>query len=195
MSFLAEILVHTSFFAAFLTGFYFIFVTYIQQQSLVNDLYNAFEPNIINSVVWSDPSKIQLALGQLNEVIEKAETSKGFTQAEAEIQSTNNYITKIVSFIMGVGCPLLFITGLVIEYYTGGNIYDLLVSNFIVIGFIALSEFFIVGVFLKNFIEIDANFITAVPIAKNSYKSGTCRYVYEFLESVLPDSFVRKFYG
>ena len=62
MSFLAEILVHTSFFGAFLTGFYFLFVTYIQTQSLDSDFvhsiygeylgvdYDRFIPYLIKGV-------------------------------------------------------------------------------------------------------------------------------------------------
>jgi hypothetical protein len=189
MSFWAEILVHTSFFAAFLTGFYFIFVTYIQRVSLTNDLFNAFQPNIINSAVWSDPSKINDALGQLDEIINKAESSQGFTQDEAQIEFQNKQISTNIAIIMGVVCPILLIAGLLLEYYSGGSIYDLLISNLIVIGFIAASEFFIVGVFMKNFIEIDANFISAAPLSSDYHD-----FVYEFLQQVLPQWILQKFF-
>jgi hypothetical protein len=191
MSFLAEILVHTSFFAAFLTGFYFLFVTYIQTQSLDSDLFNVFEPYIINSAIWSDPSKVHDVLGQLDGVVSNIESSSDFNEANNDILEKNKNISNKVALYVGIICPLLFIFGILIEYFSGGSIYDLLISNIIVIVFIAVSELFIVGVFLRNFIEIDNDFINAIPVANATNRS--CNFVEDFLQQHIP-SFISKFF-
>jgi len=191
MSFLAEILVHTSFFAAFLTGFYFLFVTYIQTQSLDSDLFNVFEPYIINSAIWSDPSKVHDVLGQLDGIVSNIESSSDFNKANNDILEKNKNISNKVALYVGIICPLLFIFGVLIEYFSGGSVYDLLISNIIVIVFIAVSELFIVGVFLRNFIEIDNDFINAIPVANASNRS--CNFVEDFIQQHIP-SFISKFF-
>lgn len=191
MSFLAEILVHTSFFAAFLTGFYFLFVTYIQTQSLDSDLFNVFEPYIINSAIWSDPSKVHDVLAQLDGIVSNIESSSDFNKANNDILEKNKNISNKVALYVGIICPLLFIFGVLIEYFSGGSVYDLLISNIIVIVFIAVSELFIVGVFLRNFIEIDNDFINAIPIASSTNRS--CNFVEDFLQQHIP-SFISKFF-
>jgi hypothetical protein len=191
MSFLAEILVHTSFFAAFLTGFYFLFVTYIQTQSLDSDLFNVFEPYIINSAIWSDPSKVHDVLGQLDGIVSNIESSSDFNKANNDILEKNKNISNKVTLYVGIICPLLFIFGVLIEYFSGGSVYDLLISNIIVIVFIAVSELFIVGVFLRNFIEIDNDFINAIPVANASNRS--CNFVEDFIQQHIP-SFISKFF-
>jgi len=192
MSFLAEILVHTSFFGAFLTGFYFLFVTYIQTQSLDSDLFNVFEPYIINSAIWSDPSKVHDVLGQLDGIVSNIESSSDFNEANNNIIEKNKKISNQVALYVGIICPLLFIFGVLIEYFSGGSVYDLLISNIIVIVFIAVSELFIVGVFLRNFIEIDNDFINAIPIA-SSTNNRSCNFVEDFLQQHIP-SFISKFF-
>ena len=191
MSFLAEILVHTSFFGAFLTGFYFLFVTYIQTQSLDSDLFNVFEPYIINSAIWSDPSKVHDVLGQLDGVVSNIESSSDFNEANNLILEKNKNILNQVALYVGIICPLLFIFGILIEYFSGGSVYDLLISNIIVIVFIAISEFFIVGIFLRNFIEIDNDFINAIPVANST--NWFCNFVEDFIQQHLP-SFISKFF-
>jgi hypothetical protein len=192
MSFLAEILVHTSFFGAFLTGFYFLFVKYIQSQSLISDLFNNYEQYITNSAIWSDPSKVQDVLGQLDGVVSNIESSSDFNEANASITAKNDYILSRVTISVGIICPFLFITGILIEYYSGGSVYDLLISNIIVIVFIAASEFFLVGIFLRNFIEIDSDFINAIPVASHSDRY-LCTFVDDFKQQVLPP-FISKFF-
>lgn len=191
MSFLAEILVHTSFFAAFLTVFYFLFVTYIQTQSLDSDLFNVFEPYIINSAIWSDPSKVHDVLGELDGVVSNIESSSDFNKANNNILENNKNISNQVALYVGIICPLLFIFGILIEYFSGGSVYDLLISNIIVIVFIAISEFFIVGIFLRNFIEIDNDFINAIPVANSTNRS--CNFVEDFIQQHIP-SFISKFF-
>ena len=104
MSFLAEILVHTSFFGAFLTGFYFLFVKYIQSQSLISDLFNNYEQYITNSAIWSDPSKVQDVLGQLDGVVSNIESSSDFNEANASITAKNDYILSRVTISVGIIC-------------------------------------------------------------------------------------------
>jgi hypothetical protein len=98
-------------------------------------------------------------------------------------------ILQNISIIIGVLAPILLLAGIGLQYYNGDSITELLVSNVIVIMFIAASEFFIVGVFMKNFIEIDSSFVSAIPVVSNRTNSRyNCNYVKEFANSAFPPS-------
>ena len=71
MSFLAEVFTHSSFFIAFLTAFYFLFVTYIQNESLVSDLFNIIKTNLIPISAFLDSKTIQTDLNLINSNIDQ----------------------------------------------------------------------------------------------------------------------------
>ena len=161
-------------------------------KSVPESLFNVFEPYIINSAIWSDPSKVNDILGQLDSVLSNIESSSDFNQVNNDILTKNKKISNNIALYVGIICPLLFIFGLLIEYFSGGSVYDLLISNIIVIAFIAVSELFIVGVFLRNFIEIDNDFISAIPVA-SSTNNRSCNFVEDFIREHIP-SFISKFF-
>lgn len=118
------------------------------------------------------------------EAISEEELSDFSNQTKAD----NDKTKRTVAIICGVVAPFLVITGIFLEWYSGGNVLTFLISNLIVLGFIAASEFAIVGLFLRNFVEIDIDFIKAI-FANSLANPGpwyTCKYSRNFLESLMP---------
>lgn len=70
------------------------------------------------------------------------------------------------------------------------------ISNLIVITFIAMSEFAIVGLFFSQFVELDSYFVKASLAKRMTYTSnyGDCFYVSNWLQGILPASIYNKFF-
>ena len=66
MSFWTEVTMHSALFLGFLTGFYFLFVTNIQTESLVNDLVNVAKQNLTLKAAFSTPDQINTAISQFD---------------------------------------------------------------------------------------------------------------------------------
>lgn len=187
MSFWTEVTMHSALFLGFLTGFYFLFVTNIQTESLVNDLVNVAKQNLTLKAAFSTPDQINTAISQIDNELPGIQSS-----LQQSIQDNNQQILKIVSIVVGTIVPVLFISSFLIHGWYGGSISDLLISNFIVLLFIAISEFIIVGIFLRNFIEIDAEFIGGI-VPATSGEHNQCNFVKEFLYETLPTPIVKLF--
>ena len=189
MSFWADILTHTSFFSAFLTGFYFLFVTNVQQDSIVNDFFGMLKPNIMSNSAVSKPYEISEMISDVQNTKNQINSNSDLDTANQHFNSKNPLILQNISIIIGVLAPILLLAGIGLQYYNGDSITELLLSNVIVIIFIAASEFFIVGVFMRNFIEIDSSFVSAIPVVSNRTNSRyNCNYVKEFANSEFPPS-------
>jgi len=179
MSFWPDICMHTSFFMAFLTGFYFLFVTYSQTNSLTNVLYNSIREKIISVSALSTPSVLQKFQEQINVFIENAQ------QYPDNSQKNNPGVLKAVSIIVGILAPFLFCLSVYLEWVWGGSVSELLISNCIVLLFIAATEFIIVGVFLYNFVVIDSDFVTAIiPVTNGT--NYDCNFVKPLIKSLFP---------
>jgi len=188
MSFWAEVCAHTSFFIMFLSIFYFTFVTYIQTESLSNDLFNIIQTNLNTSMAFSTPDN-------LNKISQEIDSKLASIQSIVPPPQTNNAtIILTVEIAVGILGPVLLLLGIYLQYINNESISELIASNIVVILFIAISELFIVGMFLRNFIEIDTQFISAIVPAVNSqyYK---CDFVAGFLDTFLPSGLVKYFSG
>lgn len=186
MSFWADVCTHTSFFIIFLAIFYFTFVTYIQTESLSTDLFNIIQTNFNTSMAFSTSDN-------LNKISQEINSKLASVESTIPPPKTNNAtIILVVEIVVGILGPVLLLLGLYLQYINNESITDLLVSNIVVILFIAVSELFIVGMFLRNFIEIDSKFISAIIPAVNSqyYK---CDFVAGFLDTFLPSGLVKYF--
>jgi hypothetical protein len=189
MSFWGEICVHSAFFMAFLALFYFTFVTYIQSAGLVNDLFNIVESQLLITATFTTPAKVQALSNSINSSLEEA------AQEIPPVDSQNKKIAMYVGIVVGITSSLLLGLGIYLQYASGGSIYELLMSNLIVLVFIAVSEFAIVGLFLRNFVEIDQEFAVGITSVQLDAAGGggvpdTCNFVNEFLETIFPASVV-----
>lgn len=77
------------------------------------------------------------------------------------IQSTNASILQTVSVVIGIVAPILFLSGIYLALISGVDMVEFAISNLIVMTFIAMSEFAIVGFFFSQFVEIDPYFVKA----------------------------------
>jgi uncharacterized membrane protein len=107
-------------------------------------------------------------------------------------QTNNAKIILVVQIVVGILGPLLLLIGIYFQYINNESIGELIASNIVVILFIAISELFIVGMFLRNFMEIDTQFISAIVPAANS-QNYKCDFVAGFLDTFLPPGLVKYF--
>jgi hypothetical protein len=190
MSFLADVLAHTSFFMAFLVGFYFLYVTKIQVNSLINDLFAMIKDQLTTADLISP---------NLKSVIVESIESMSFDSDSKDIDN-NAKIVKITEITVGVLAPLLLGIAIWLQYSNGGSIFDLLLGNLIVICFIACAEFAIVGIFMGSFVEIDKDYVKAIfRYWLNGQASGVLNGIYvcdskdTFLKATLPGFLANKF--
>lgn len=193
MSFLSDVLIHTSLFLAFLTLFFFTFVTFIQTQSLINDMFEMFKQILQVKIAFSTPDQLTTFLNQIDESISKLQST-----VDNKDVDNNAKITLYASIIISVLCAILFSAGIFVHWINNENFYELFISNIIVLLFIAASELFIVGVFLYNFIEIDSDFLVSiVPYTNETGPSNPngdpCEFVQTYLRSILPSFLVNYF--
>lgn len=181
-SFWGEVCVHSGFFMLFLLLFYFTYVLFIQNQAFVNDLWGLIQEPI-ETLKLFDPSGVA-QLGQKLKQIDASAMMGG-----SGWESQNNAIRTNVMIIMPSIAAVLIILGFFLQYHAGGSLFEMLLSNLIVLGFIAVTEFGIVGLFLSNFVEIDKEFVKAMLLynvtTENAF-GGQCDFVGQFLNSVLP---------
>jgi hypothetical protein len=186
MSFLAEVMVHTGLFLGFLPLFFFLFVAPIQSNSLTNDFFNMLTPLLDGLSL--DAKNPNVDYKNFSDDVQELENvaEGGLSSFTNELITTNTKIKKIVTIVVGVLSPLLIIAGCIIEVYSGGNLTEFLIANLIVLVFIALSEFAIVGLFLRSFVEIDSGFVRAIFSKKMADPYGGCWYTNSFIRSILP---------
>jgi hypothetical protein len=194
MSFLADVLAHTSFFMAFLVGFYFLYVTKIQVNSLINDLFDIIKDQI---------TTVDLISPNLNSVISDAIDAMSFDSDSEETDiDNNNKIIKKTAITVGILAPLLLGIAIWLQYSNGGSIFDLLLGNLIVICFIACAEFAIVGIFMSSFVEIDKDFVKAIfrywlnedAPGRGDSSDYICNFQTTFEKNILPD-FIYKIFN
>jgi hypothetical protein len=189
MSFLADVLAHSSFFMAFLVGFYFLYVTKIQVNALVNDLFTIIKDPLTN---------VDLLTPNLKSVISDAIGSISL-DSDPKLQKTmskNPSIVKYTAITVGILAPLLLAIAIWLQYSSGGSIFDLLLGNLIVIFFIACAEFAIVGIFMGSFVEIDKDFVKSVLSLRLASQESEmmCNFVYKFIVSTFPSFVSKEFY-
>jgi hypothetical protein len=197
MSFLADVLAHTSFFMAFLVGFYFLFVTKIQVNSLINDLFAMIKDQLTSLDLISPNLKSVIAdsIDAISFDSDSPSDSSGDSPTDR-----NAKIVKITGITVGVLAPLFLGIAIWLQYSSGGSIFDLLLGNLIVICFIACAEFAIVGIFMGSFVEIDKDYVKAIfrywlNGHASGYLNGTkvCDSTSTFLKAILPDFISNKF--
>lgn len=196
MSFYAEIMMHTALFMGFLPLFYFTFVAPIQVSSLVNDLFEIIQPTLTTGAVLSTPGQVTQLEKSISNDFEMGEQDPTIQAAGQSMLQKNHETVKTLTLIVAITAPVLFVLAILLEFYSGGSVFNLLISNLIVLFFIAISEYAIVGLFLKNFMEIDSDYMKAIYASQYvDPKSNRCENVKNFEKSLLGDSLYKKLIG
>jgi len=192
MSFTAEILAHTALFMAFLTAFYFGYVANAQVQSTVQDIFSFLKPELSTIVLTLNPNNIQ----QIKNSIITASSNANDTTSDIDTRNSakNKKLILILGLTVGLLSPLLLGIAIYLEWSSGGNLTEFLLTNCIVMMFIIISEFAIVGMFLVKFTQLEPNFIKATLVDQlQSSGHGSCNYIMPLLEKFIPASWIRFF--
>lgn len=182
MSFLADVLAHSALFMAFLPVFFFFYVGPVQTDSLVNDAFNIISPLI------GDVAKIVNPLFGYNVTDDLIEGGSNLLTYELQdetqsLQQGNQTVLMYLGIVVGILAPTMFISACILEYNHGGNVPLFIVSNLIVLTFIAAAEFAIVGIFLSQFIEIDSTVVKQILTAElEAPNYHQCLFVREFMK-------------
>lgn len=179
---------HTGLFVITIPLFYFYFVTTTVNSAIADNVVAIAKQRIqeakLNTLLKK--TDVQKLFDTLNQklVPELSDFATDWIGQNAEIKMYTFAITGLIS----VSC--LFI-GLSLCFMYNVNIYKTLMSNFIVLSFILLSEFLIVTFFLNKLELIDGDFLQATllysmysqpDVAGTYYPSNQCFY----MEKIFP---------
>ena len=154
--FIVEILIHSSFFLAFLTTFYMTFFVFIQNMKLAKEISDMFEQFGYINLVGSLSTRYELQT--LKDKIQN------FTPNVPAID--NSKIIYYITIIVGSICAGFIGIALIISLLKGINIIKLAYSNLITIMLIALTDVFIV-LFFSIFKVIQPGFLIGMILSGN----------------------------
>jgi hypothetical protein len=192
-SFWADVLAHSAFFIGFLPIFYFTYVAPVQSNALTNDIFDLLKDQLTDLSLALNPN----VKAELDAQLQKAEPQLEANPGLSALTANNPTILKWTLVVVCLVVPIFLGLAGYLEYQSGGSIYDLFLGNFIVLAFIAVSEFAIVGLFVSNFIEIDKDFVKAT-IFKRSFSESdpySCRFVYKFAVDKFGQKIADMFFG
>lgn len=204
IEFWIEIIAHTSLFLLFLPIFYFYYVAPLQSYALIDDIFDIIQPELVDMTLLSnlnDTRNLNKVIDLLNSNLSENQT---ISNAANDIKNTNAKIFQNTNAIFyTLGC-VLFASSIGLSVYYNISLVELALSSIIVLIFIIINEFAIVGLFFKNFKEIDSNFVKAIFIS--NFLRGTpipaivgdmnftrCNFTVQYFQRVLPPSILRLF--
>jgi hypothetical protein len=181
--FFIEILSHASFFIIFLTVFYITFISYTQQQSMINDLTLLFRDSTQTLTVLFPSNVITF----FEQVLAGTQTIVDPVLGEVSTsidESNKKVLTPIIIYgfsIAGVG--ILLSMGL--AGYYGHSMIELLYTNLISISIIAITEFIITTLY-GQFRLLDNQYLSGLFALKASGGSPDCNVVGQTLDQIFP---------
>jgi hypothetical protein len=179
-SFWADILMHSAFFIGFLPMFYFTYVCPVQSNSLANDFFGLLKDTLAPAQKIANPNVKR----EIDEAVEKSANLLEESGALDSLNSGNPGVFRNTMIVLGVALPVLIGTSIMLQTMADGSLWDLFIGNVIVLAFIAISEFAIVGIFIANFVEIDRDFAKSILIKQTLSNADTafndCRFTHEF---------------
>jgi len=181
--FFIEILSHASFFVIFLTIFYITFITYIQQQSMINDLTLLFRDSTQTLTVLF-PSNV---IGFFEQVLSGTQTviDPVLGSVNASISESNKKVlTPIIVYgftIAGIG----ILVSMGMAAYYGHSMIELLYTNLISITIIAITEFIITTLY-GQFRLLDNQYLSGLFALKASGGTPDCNVVGQTLDQIFP---------
>jgi len=203
MNFWAEVLMHIASFMSVLPILYFGFVAPQQTNKAATDLFVSAKPELTDYAIVSgntDTGNVSSLIQQISSLNFDSQLS----EESAKIIEDNKGVVLGVGVIFGLCIPLLIAFSVIIEYYYGHNVFELLISNLIFISFVILSEFLIVGIFLNNYVELDGSYLKSVAMIQfnsNGYPwvdpnihGAWCKFSRTFTQSLIPQSLQKFFY-
>lgn len=159
--FIVEILIHSSFFLAFLTVFYMTFFVFVQNMKLSKEISDMFEQFGYINLIGSFSSRNELQ-NLKNEI-----QNYNIDASPVDNSKLIYFVTIIVSSV----CCVLIGISFIICYFQGINIIQLVYTNLITIMFIAITDIFIV-LFFSVFKVIQPGFLFGIILSGNQFSSN-----------------------
>uniref|UniRef100_A0A6C0AHV8 Uncharacterized protein n=1 Tax=viral metagenome TaxID=1070528 RepID=A0A6C0AHV8_9ZZZZ len=173
--FVIELLMHCAFFLIFLTTFYFTYVGYIQNISLVKEI--------------SSLGNEYVSLGKVDK--------SGKPQFTNDSSEENQRIVTYVGVSVGLISALFIGLAITLSILTNHSVFELIVSNLITISFIAVTDIVILSIF-GLFQVLQKTFMTGLlgKIASGQSQSIKCDMMKTTVERMFPGmkSFVDQFF-
>ena len=195
MSFWADVLSHAAFFIGFLPLFFFLYVSPTQVKALSKDIFEILKPYIVDSLVSNNPNAPDALISLVNTTSSDMKNNSDLNYAFSDKIVKNKMIITIVAATAGILFPILLGIAIYLEYRSGGSIVNLLLANLVVLAFVAISEFAIVGLFLQNLVEVDDDYVKAE--ISNQYYSPNyykCMFVEQYAKEHLPSFMYNLFF-
>lgn len=160
---------HTGFFVITIPIFYFEFVTRIVSYSLVDNFtsiaYQRFVQSNLNKILKRE--QVEPIIDYMNIQIQPK-----IQQFNTEYSYGNSQLYNSVYEICGGISALCILLALLLCYFYNVSMLEVILENLIVLGFIVLSEFLIVTIFLNKIEIIDGDFLRATTVAAMVSPSG-----------------------
>jgi len=153
---------HTGLFVITIPVFYFEFVTRVVTYALIDNFTTIAQQKIVDSNLNKMVKKqdVQPVIDYVN--IQFTPKINNFNQL---ISERNNKIYTLAYSICGsISALCIFLAGILSLMYEV-NFLEILIENLIVLGFILLSEFLLVTIFLNKLEIIDGDFLDATTIS------------------------------
>lgn len=149
---ISNIIIEVVFVATFLTIFFFTYVTTVEND-IIKDQVNYIVESMLEDTKNFIPPEYLITLKNNLNTMKKPD----LTEADNEVRASNNKIKKFCYKGIGIGIVVLMgLTGLA-SYTLNFSYSHILFENFILLIFIALTEFVFLNVFARNFISADTN--------------------------------------
>lgn len=180
MGLIADVLMHSGLFTLFLICFFYTFVVFIQQLALRRDIRNIMDNYLQDIYLTSNDIQRKGQMVAINGMFSNLATDAKTQQDNFD--TTNNNVIKN-TFYMGLIPSLIAITvSILLTYFSGENVIQFILQNLITLGFIAISELVIIGLFLNSFAIIDAGFVKATYVTQSHETNmKQCEYIDEWL--------------
>jgi hypothetical protein len=190
MVFLSHLLAHAAIFIGFLPFLYFIYVGPSQTLDLGEQFFNLIKPNLTTFAVVSNPGGLKSLNNLINDGIENTANTLPDT-----MQESNKKIFNYTIIISSVTVFVFFTIAILLEYLAGNSILEFMISNLIVLAFVAASEFAIVGIFLRSFIVLDSDYFKGITVVQlEDMKWSNCKNVSKLIQDLLPSFIADRIY-
>lgn len=182
MALIADVLMHGGIFAIFLISFFYTFVVFIQKVAIYRDIRQILDSYLEDIYLTSSELQRTSQTTAIDVFLKNAGGEA--VKEQDELDYTNNDVVRMSMLLGIVPASIGIILAIIITYFNGENVMEFILQNLITLGFIVVSEFLIVGLFLNSFVIIDGRFIKATFISQSHETNmRQCEYVDEWLKN------------
>ena len=184
-----EILSHASLFLLFLTVFYVTYVGYIQERSMVHEFGGLLSQSLQTIGVTLPPQFLSF----INDILKASPAIVGpvlDSLVENEASTNQKVLSPLFLGVLIASVSALCIS-LVLAFFVGYSIPQLMMENLIALAFIAVTDVLITTLY-GNFRTLDSQYLLGIFAQKGSGAPLQCNVVEDTLDKMFPIPFVQK---